>query len=65
MYYIIKRGQSLQYGKYTQHESIYRGDVKLSLHIGNIYQQILKPLLKQIFKISWSQQNEYDTNEIK
>ena len=24
------------------HESIYRRDVKLPLHIGNIYQQILK-----------------------
>ena len=32
-----------------QHESIYRGDVKLPLHIGNTYQQILKPLFKANF----------------
>ena len=66
MYYITKRGQALQYGKYAQHESIYGGDVKLSLHIGNTYQQILKPLLKYIFEISWSQQNElwYQWNQI-
>ena len=42
MYHIWKRGQALLYVKYTQHESIYRGDVKLPLHIGNTYQQILK-----------------------
>ena len=46
MNHINKRGQAPQY-KYTQHESIYRGDVKLPLHISNIYQQILETLLKQ------------------
>jgi len=54
VYYITKRGQALQDRKYTQHESIYRGDVKLPLHIGKTYQQILKPLSKQNFEISWS-----------
>ena len=54
MYRIRKRSQALLYVKYTQHESIYRGDVKLPLHIGNTYQQILKEnfdaTLKQILK---------------
>ena len=61
MYHITKRDQAPQapqYVKYTQHESIYRGDVKFPLHIGNTYQQILNPLLKQNFEISWSQPNE-------
>ena len=35
MYNIPKRGQSLQYEKYTQYESIYGEDMKLSLHISN------------------------------
>ena len=48
VYYKKKRGQAPKL-RYTQHEYIYRGDVKLPLHIGNIYQQILKPLLKQNF----------------
>ena len=39
VYHIKKRGQAPQYVKYTQHESIYRGEVKLPLHIGNAYQQ--------------------------
>ena len=66
MYYINKKGQAPQYVKYTQNEFIYIRDVKLPLHIGNIYQQILKSLLKQIFEISWSQQNElwYQWNQI-
>ena len=38
MYHIAKRGQAPQYIKYSQYESIYRGDVKLSLHIRNTYQ---------------------------
>ena len=58
MYYITKKSQALQYEKYTQHEFIYREDVKLPLHIGNTYQQILKPLFKTKFEISCSQQNE-------
>ena len=44
VYYIPKRGQSLQYEKYTQYESIYREDVKHPLHISNIDQNIMKPL---------------------
>ena len=36
--HIKKRGQAPQYVKYTQHESLYRGDLKLPLHIGNTYQ---------------------------
>ena len=31
VHYVPKRDQSLQYEKYTQHESIYREDVKLPL----------------------------------
>ena len=42
VYYIPKKGQSLQY-EYTQHEYIYREDVKLPLHISNKYQNILIP----------------------
>ena len=38
MYHIKKRGQTSQYVKYTQHEFIYRGDIKFSLHISNSYQ---------------------------
>ena len=38
---------------------IYREDVKLPLHISNTYQNILKSLLKQIFKVSRSQQNKF------
>ena len=41
---IPKRGQSLQYEKYTQHESIYREDIKLPLYISNTYQNIKKLL---------------------
>ena len=44
VYYIPKRGQSLQYEKYTQHESIYREDVKIPLHISNTYQNIIIPI---------------------
>ena len=35
-----EEGEALLYVKYTQHESIYKGDVKIPLHLGNIYQQI-------------------------
>ena len=38
VYHIKKRGQALQYAKYTQHESIYKGDIKLPLHTSNTYQ---------------------------
>ena len=31
MYYIMKRGQASQYVKDIQHESIYRGDIKLEI----------------------------------
>ena len=44
MYYIPKRGQSLQYEKYTQYDSIYREDVKLLLHISNKYQNTMIPI---------------------
>ena len=68
MYHIKKRGQALQYIKYTQHESIYRRDVMLPLHIGNRYQQILKENsdtnLKQILKLVVVNKTIYDTNEI-
>ena len=62
----MKRGQVPQN---TQHESIYRRDVKLPLHIGNIYQTNLKIFwnhFKTNFEISWSQQNElwYQRNQI-
>ena len=36
--HIKKGGQAPQYVKYTQHESIYRGDVKLPFNINNAYQ---------------------------
>ena len=38
MYHINKRGQAPQYVRYTQRESVYRGDVKLPLHISNMFQ---------------------------
>ena len=47
VYYIQKKGQSVQYG-YTQHESIYREDIKLPLHISNTNQNIMIPIKKYI-----------------
>ena len=38
--YHIKKVVKLLNIRYTQHESIYRRDVKLPLHIGNTYQNI-------------------------
>ena len=38
---------------------IYREDVKLPLHIGNLSTNILKSLLRQNFEFSWSQQNKF------
>ena len=46
MYHIKKRGQTLLYVKYTQHESIYGRDVKIPLHISNIFQTNFENLLK-------------------
>ena len=58
VYHIKKRGQVPQYVEHTQYESIYRGDVKLALHISNTYQQIFKknwyPFFKTKFEITWS-----------
>ena len=68
MYYITKRGQALQYEKYTQHESIYGGDVKILLYIGNTYQQILKNFeitFKTNLKLLKVNKMNYDTNKIK
>ena len=48
VYYIPKRGQSLQYEKYTQYEAIYGEDVKLPLHISNTNQNIMIPIEKYI-----------------
>ena len=64
-----EKRSSYFYIKYTEHESIYRGDVKLPLHISNTYQtnfkKILKSLLKQILKFLVVNKMNYDTNEIK
>ena len=43
VYYIPKKGQSLLL-TYTQHESTYREDVKLPLHISNTNQNIIIPI---------------------
>ena len=50
VYYIPKKNQSLQYEKYTQHEFIYREDVKLPLHISNT----IKTLWYQLKNINQS-----------
>ena len=69
LYHIKKRGQAPHYVTYTQHESIYREDVKLPLCIGNIcikqILKILKSLLKQILKFLEVNKMNYDTNDIK
>ena len=66
VYHIRKRSQAPQYVKYTQHESIYGGHVKLPLQIDKTYQQILKQLFKTIFlKFLEVNKMNFDTNEIK
>ena len=48
--------------KYTQHESIYREDVKLPLHISNTNQNITIPTEKYI-NLGWRYTSKYhDTN---
>jgi len=49
VYHIKKRGQALLYVKYTQHESIHGGDVKLPLYVSNIFQTNFGNFLKIIF----------------
>ena len=55
MFHIKKRGQAPQYVRYTQYESIYRGDVKYPLHISNIFQTNFENLFKINFDINLKQ----------
>ena len=61
-----KKGQAVIYIKYTHHESIYRGDVKLLLHISNTYQTHFEKkfdtTLKQILKLLVVNKINIDTN---
>ena len=66
MYNIKKRDQAPQYVKYTQHEFIYLGDVKLPLHIDNKYQinfeNNFDDTLKQNLKLLVVSKINFDTN---
>ena len=48
--------------RYTQHESIYREDVKLPLHIGNTYQQNSETTFKINFELLEVNKINFDTN---
>ena len=47
---------------YTQHESIYREDVKLPLYISNTNQNIIIPIEKYINLVRRYTSKHYDTN---